>query len=646
MFVGVDGEGYNRCLDCNSVTGRDDTCQCGSKNIAHIYNMMGANNSDNDLRTSVVDNDGLRTVDCLKFLLDTKKAVGKRGILVGFAFNYDVNMMLKDVGEAKLLELWIEGETRWRGYTLRWTPSKSLYIKSRHDRSSVTVYDTFGFFQCRFVKALQGWDVPVPRNMAEMKDTRGEFTPQMNRDTLNYCLDECMSLSQMMSRLKDSLDSVNLDTRGKWHGAGAIAAGLLRREGIGDHVQPDETYGDLITPIMHAYFGGRTELFKQGEFDTLYGFDIRSAYPYATANLPSLDGASFRNKPEHIPTPEVISLHHVRWDTEPNAYIQPFPFRSKRQIIYPYRGEGYYWSCEVAAAQTIHGSNIQLLDAWVLETPNPGRPFDFVPAIYEERAKLKRAGHFGHQSYKLAINSLYGKLAQGVGWRGSVPPYRSYVWAGWITAYTRARMMQLASPDVVMICTDGIYFDRPQDLVEGPGLGELESSTYKQAFIAQPGIYTGVAEDGVIVRSRGVWAKEVDFDDLRQGYRDHGPYYVSRMETTRFVGLGTVTTLRSFNTWRRWERGRRKISLMPSRKFIHDDEERPVRHVAPVVELGTLSEPYDPKRSGMDAPGMLDWIQALEQPHRDIDDDGEVWWEDDTEAEDAWWETTLSKEGS
>ena len=592
-FIAVDGEGYTV-----QETG------------AHVYHMMASS-----LGSSVVDPAGLRTVDCFKFLLDTKQHA-KDAVLVGFAINYDVNMMLKDVGRVRLVELWKEGETRWRDYKITYLPSKFIAIKCYRTKRSVKVYDTFGFFQCSFAKALAGWDVPAPEQLDHMKASRSGFTVEQEAEILEYCLSECRALVDLMNALKASLDSVELKPRG-WHGAGAIAGALLGRQGVKEHVQPDTEYGDVQQAIMHAYFGGRTELFQQGAFPTLYGYDIRSAYPAAMRSMPSLRGASMVHDRNHVPTADVISLHHVRWGTDPTAPIQPFPFRNRRQIIYPYQGEGYYWSCEVEAAIAIHGAAIEVLDGWVLKTPTEAKPFDFIDPIYEFRAQLKRDGHFGHQSLKLAINALYGKLAQGMGWKDELPPYRSYIWAGWITAMTRATMLRIASPDVAMICTDGIYFTTPQALKTSDELGGLEASELTDAFIAQPGIYEGHTPKGEVTRSRGVFAKEVNFADLRKGYEDDGPYYVSRFATTRFEGLGTAITKRNFKTWRRWIESERVISLYPSRKFVEDDEARPVRHVAPSGFPGTLSTVYEPKRSGMDAPGMADFLQALEQPMRE-----------------------------
>lgn len=569
----------------------------------------------NSLRGNVYNPDGLSTRDCLRFLLDTKTWAGKKSALVGFAFNYDINMMLRDLGKSRLVELWQGGECHWYDFHLSWIPSKMFTV--REYGRTMRVYDTFGFFQCSFAKALAGWDVPAPDQLDQMKAARSSFTEKEIEQITEYCYGECEALVELMTRVEESLLSVNLKPK-TWVGAGSIAGSLLRREKIHEQVAADDSYGDDVHDgIMRAYFGGRTELFKQGEFETLYGYDIRSAYPFAMVTLPSLVGSTFRHDTSADPDISGFSLCHVRWECDPRSSVQPFPVRSKRTIQYPFRGDGWYWSCEVAQALQVH-SGIEVLECYTLEHDDV-YPFRFINRVYKERAKLKDEGHFGQQSLKLAINALYGKLAQGVGWKDSVPPFRSYVWAGWITAQTRARMMQLASADadsVVMICTDGIYFDRKQKVKCSNKLGGLEASVIADAFVAQPGIYTGHTDSGEVVRSRGVFAKEIDFDDLRKGYAEKGPYYVSRKPSTRFIGVGACVVTRSFDVWRTWHTAERKLTLYPSKKFVRDDDERPTVHMSSAGP-GTPSEPYEPKRAGMDAPGMLDWIQSLEQPLRE-----------------------------
>lgn len=597
-FVAVDGE---------SVTLPDGE---------HRYVMIGTS-----LGASITKSEGLTTTDCLNFLFQVKEWAPPKSVMVGFAFNYDINMILKDVGKARLIELWKDGSCQWGRWEFHWIPSKMFRIK--RGRKSVTVADTFGFFQCSFAKALEGWGVEAPDQLDEMKAARSDFTDEDIPAMLTYCLSECDALVELMNALAESLKSVNLKVP-NWIGAGAIAGALLRREGIGAHVVPDETYPDARrTAVLSAYFGGRTELFQQGAFNVLHGYDIRSAYPWAMQSLPSLVGGRWQyRKGARLPS-SLSSVCHVSWDVPVDAYVMPFPVRSKRQISYPSDGEGWYWRPEVENALNVFGDAVTIHESYEY-VPPPGnvRPFDFIPEIYEQRAELKRQGHWGQKSLKLAINALYGKLAQGVGYNGKPPAYRSYVWAGLITSLTRAKMFQLAQHDpeaVAMICTDGIYFTRPQPVEDVDELGGMEVGRIDQTFIAQAGIYEGMSDGKQYLRSRGVFAKDIDFPAMRKGYEEVGPLYVSRGKSRRFVGLGSCIVRRNFDEWRTWQEQDRVVSLAPGRKFVEDDDARPTRHMPPSGP-GEPSAPYEPKRSGMDAPGIREWV-------RELDPELVEWWQ-------------------
>src|SRR5205823_4313064 len=106
--------------------------------------------------------------------------------------------------------------------------------------------------------------------------------------------------------------------------------------------------------------------------------------------------------------------------------------------------------------------------------------------IYAERARLKQSGHGGEKVLKLGLNSIYGKLAQGLGYKGKAPPYQSYLWAGMITAGTRAQILNLATlaPEgLVMVATDGIFFDREIPVEVTGGLGGLELEVGEDVFV-------------------------------------------------------------------------------------------------------------------------------------------------------------------
>jgi hypothetical protein len=103
---------------------------------------------------------------------------------------------------------------------------------------------------------------------------------------------------------------------------------------------------------------------------------------------------------------------------------------------------------------------------------------------------------------KLALNSLYGKLAQSIG----AAPYANPIWASLITAMTRAKLGEIihdpnvcgsefCGSDVVMLATDGVFTinDRPHIPVNKE-LGGWDHELHDHMFIVQPGVYFGTVK--------------------------------------------------------------------------------------------------------------------------------------------------------
>lgn len=596
-FVTFDGESF-------TVDGR------------HWYAMIGCSTGD-----YVYDPDGLSTFECIDFLLRVRRKT-KGAKYNGFAFNYDINMMLRDIDILDLRKLWTTGECLVRlddgaTYKLEWIPNKTFRILRLYDKLSLEISDCWGFFQSSFVRALEAWNIPDEDGaIARMKQERANFKPEDWREVLSYCLSECRLLVRLMRALESALDEARL-IPARWNGAGAVAAALLQRERVADHKVDDLDYPEPVyDAIMRSYFGGRVEVFQQGSFPEVVNYDIRSAYPYEAQHLPTLVGGHFHHTTVY--NPSRFALWRVRWDIPPDCLVMPFPFRKKQAITYPSTGEGWYHASEVAAALKYYPEHIQVIEGYTFSQSHDFKPFSFIPAIFAERAELKAKGSAAEKALKLGLNSLYGKTAQGIGYKGKTPKFRSFYWAGAITAGTRARMFDLAmrSPGAaISIATDGIVFDaaRAPRLETGTELGELERSEWERFFIAQPGIYRAFDGEYEIKKSRGFFLKEIDFDDLERGWKEDGPYYQQTQPTKRFIGLGTALHRNRLDTWGTWPDGTRVLSLYSSRKF-YASEQPPTVRLLPPLALPGLSDAYTPKTRGIEDDAPESTVQGFEQP--------------------------------
>lgn len=599
---------------------------------------------------TLVNLDGISTLQAFEFLLSLK-ARNPHSILVAFGMNYDVNMILRDVHRAKLTALWNTNTCEWRSpdgtyYRLEWIAGKRFRIGTGSKRldtfRGVTISEVFGFFQTSFVTALESWNIADEDGALERivsgKAERGGFQASELPEITRYCLAECRMLVALMNELRRVFYSAGIRPQ-SWNGAGAAAAAALRRHNVKAYHRSDE---DLPRPlrnaIMSAYYGGRSEVFWQGLVGDCVGYDINSAYPAEATRLPSLLGV-WQRVTTYDPL-HPFAIWDVEWETNYNAPVQPFPYRSRKEITYPYAGRGWYWADEVRSAMALHGESIRVLRGYTYHPDTSAHPFDFVHDYFSLKREAKREGRAEEKAYKLALNSLYGKLAQGTGYNDTVPWQRSYVWAGMITSGTRARLLQIAAnapESVVFMATDGIVFLREgaPALATGKELGELERSEYPNLFVAQSGIYYATDDDGTeVFKCRGLFKQEVHFDKLIAGWREYGPYYSDPTEGRRFVGLGTAlmrTDPPRWEIWRSWPLMTRRIKLHPDRKFVDHSladslllREIPVpdrvRWVAPEGSSAIASDPYKPKTAGTPADADPEYVQAFDQPYLAVDD--------------------------
>src|SRR5215472_15302105 len=112
-----------------------------------VYTYLAASNSDSSF-TSEISNfqAGLTTLDCFKWLMN----LPADALIVGFAFNYDINMMLeafRQPKEANRLKLLYEKQSvMWKGYKITYIPHKSFslsYTNKDGVKSTRTVWDSF-----------------------------------------------------------------------------------------------------------------------------------------------------------------------------------------------------------------------------------------------------------------------------------------------------------------------------------------------------------------------------------------------------------------------------------------------------------------------------------------------------------------------
>lgn len=488
-FAGVDGEGGN-------IGGR------------HEYLLLSVG------RSSLETGSPLRPSETLGFLADRNT----EPIYVGFFFDYDVTMIVRDLPPERVSRL-VHRELRQStqgyfcfpvdvelpdgSYQIEYLPHKEFKVRRVIDRAAkqygrwVRINDVGAFFQCSFVQALTDWRIGTDKEreqIAEGKQARSDFG-ELTEETKRYNLLEIDLLEQLMSEFRETCRDVEY-VPARWQGPGAIAECMLRRNDV-PKTRALKLPPAVIQLANEAYYGGRFETTSVGPvYGGAWQYDICSAYPDALGGLPCLQHARW----SHRGTRDLLHLARVDYRPNESARLYGLPFRSdKGNISYPGCGSGVYWSVELDAA--IH-QQVGYQDWWTIETTCDCDPFHWVEHVYRQRLALGKTAK--GKVLKLALNSLYGKTVQSIG----SAPYANPVWGSLITSLVRAKLGNAAhgSPaccdDVHMLATDALFTSQPRELPIGKALGEWEQERHEELFIVQPGLYfTG---DHAKPKTRGI----------------------------------------------------------------------------------------------------------------------------------------------
>lgn len=543
---------------------------------------------------------GLSTRACLTFLTDIPKEIR----CWGFAFGYDVNMMLADVPVATVTRLYEEGACYWREFRIAYTPGKKLTVsryqgqgKQRKLVRSVTVWDMFTWIQTSFATWITAWELASAdeiERIVTMKSKRAVFSADDDEEIRRYCLSECRYLAAGARRLVELISAagVNVST---YYSPATISKAMLKREHVMEH--RTDVPPEIERAVDAAYMGGRAEVSMIGPVaGPLWQYDIRSAYPAMAVGMPCLSCGTWQHRTALKWTTRNItpwSLVRVSWRPKkgnPNPVWGPLPVRPRTgSLRWPTHGTGWYWGVEVLAA--MRHATVDVKDVWTYTTSCDHRPFDYLKDLYTERRRRKAEGDPAEFVLKLALNATYGALAEHPHKADEVPKYRCLAWAGWITAATRAALLDVLTDDVVLMATDCLLSCAELPVTLGDGLGQWEVKRYDQMFIAGTGIYYGlVGGEWSTTKTRGFESGVLTREMLTDLWWNDGRTGRVTMTRHRFIGMGTALhRIHGFypphaRLWRKFidERVDKTLDVEPRRRWVTSDP-HDGRSVAPTL---------------------------------------------------------------
>ena len=668
QFVAIDGEGWD--ADEVHEVGYDDELKAPHYVYSeHAYTLLAAYDGRSGNHYELYEGGNRLGLEaCLDFLLDVSSRY-RNGILVCYGASYDINQIFYDLSRDECRAI-CEATAKddaiidrgGKRYLINYRPRKCLKV-SRYDNgrhydavtkkkirpdASFTLWDVIGFFQCAFVKTCADWlgqDNVALKFLSEWKAKRSQFATESIDDIILYNRAENEALVDVMQRLVTAMRHPDVDiTLNRWDGAGAVAAALYKKHGMKDYMNDTETNSPAVFAAARgAYSGGHIESFKIGyESRPIYHYDIRSAYPSFIRNLPRLDAGRWRHGRSAHPPPG-FTIVRTKWTFPMGCPFYPLFYRTRTgTILYPQHGHGWHWYPEWSVAKRFHtelrgaGNDAGFFDVkewWSWEGISEEKPFAWVERLYNRRAELKRSCEGGAAQIviKLGLNSLYGKMAQQVGYRidedGDLrkPPYFQLEWAGFVTASARAMVMEAAlqqPDDVVSIATDGIYSLAPLYLNTSEALGDWEASTHSALCIVMPGFYMH-EDDGKKWRtySRG-FDKEGTISETRF-YRDQWSRGVTSIpiQQRRLIGLKQALTSEKLWPMRgSWVTSNRRLALDGG-----NSKRDPLKgNQRPYIRLCRTEPRLNEDYPALSKPHALDWKdKASDLGEWEVDDDFE-----------------------
>lgn len=585
-FIAWDGEGYSVSV----VHPNGDIVR------KHRYCLFG------NSRDDYVTGHDLSTEQCLSLLLQSRQR--HPGCAnVSFSFDYDVNMILRDLPRWQVKRLKKEGWVTWHGYRIEHRPKKWFQVSAKFERdgSTVTVAirveDVFSFFSSSFVAALEKY-CPENKDISTIrvgKDRRSQFGYHEMSFIREYWRMEQRAMVDLVETFRRTLYSADV-TISSWYGPGAIATFFFKSRGVEGYLHRHDIPAVEMASRL-AYAGGRFELLRCGHYNRpVYSYDLNSAYPYAIAQLPDMASGQWVHLQETDEIQKALQsfrLGYVHLDWHPpypwaeqavyNAMPMPLFHRSPLgNVSFPVRARNWYHLQEAAWVMAQDPAMWHVSEAWIFEDDG-SYPFEWVADTYEQRLAWKRAGNPAELGLKLGLNSFYGKMAQRIGWdrEKNLPPHWHQLdWAGWITSLCRSMLWipmveAYLSGSLISVETDGIFSTEPlSDLPNGLGdsLGQWKESVYEGMTAIQSGMYW-LKEDGKWLqpKSRGIPKERLDHDRALRALRADFDRGIVKGSHNTFIGYGKALSSSSqWDQWRTWQESQREYAIGGDGKRVHD----------------------------------------------------------------------------
>lgn len=392
-------------------------------------------------------------------------------------------------------------------------------IFSKVKNSNIKIADSFNFTFTN-LKSL-GEEVGVKKI-----EVAGQF------DNIDYCRVDTKIVFDFMKKFQGVVkDEFDLKIKNTIAGT---SFDIYTKKFMTESVTDKNTNEDLL----NWYYGGRTEVFRVGDFKNIFAVDVNSMYPFVMRNFEYPTG-------EAIETIEPLKqskfyFSEVEIEVE-KTYIPIIPFRSDKLLFPTGKFTTYATSVEIEASKM----------AGILKKCRYIRTFnfiesgyifrDFIDHFYNKRLIYKKENNkFMDTFYKRVMNSTYGRFAL----KGDLTIISSednnfisevldvtkkginYAIPALITAQARVclhrHMMNILSlgGKIIYTDTDSVFFTGNKNIIKklpiSKNLGDLSLEEYEKGTFYNVKSYMLESEGFEYYKQKGIPS------DKRKEYQEKG----------------------------------------------------------------------------------------------------------------------------
>jgi hypothetical protein len=287
--------------------------------------------------------------------------------------------------------------------------SAAIIVRVSKGKASWTFIDSFWLMRVKLSKIA---DELVDEKGEKMKkleeekrktkaDAKRYFQTATMEQLLPYNEQDCKILHAAVSGFQNTLKKINGQLQMTIASTGL---NLFRRKFLGEKIETSETYNAIIE---QSYFASRVEVFNEygREF---FVYDINSSFPYAmTFPCP---GHLIGNRTT-VPVGEEAIYFADAEISVPEMYLPPIPYRIGQRLFFPTgRFRSWLSRIDLDLLEQQGGRILKIHDVIAYEPCT--YLSDYATTIYELRKNTKIA--FEKIVYKFLLNSLYGKMAEGL----------------------------------------------------------------------------------------------------------------------------------------------------------------------------------------------------------------------------------------